>query len=213
MATNFIAGTTRLYGRKDDNGVQEVGTFQGWDDDGAALIRWDDADEDADVESTFFYDTQPGRVVGYRGVAVVSENQAECPWQVGDPITIFQEQYVGGTTRKDTTVARLTKTLVIDELGNRWQKSAWSPRDEQMRLHGSGYSSTTTHVLSPTSPRFAGFAARFLLTEGVSLVAVAAREWSRLDRKDRTPNAIRAYAETLELAAAKLRSAADGAES
>ncbi len=66
MAANFTAGSTRLYGRKDDNGVQEVGTFQGWDDDGAALIRWDDTDDDTDLESTFFCDTCPARAVGYK---------------------------------------------------------------------------------------------------------------------------------------------------
>lgn len=143
----------------------------------------------------------------------MSESKPECPWQVGDPISIFEEQYVGGTTRKDTMVARLTKTLVIDDLGNRWPKAAWSPQGEELRLRGSGYSSTTTYVLPSSSPGFAVLAARFLLTEGVILVDGAARKWSRLDRKDRTPEAMRSYAESLELAAAKLRDAADGTES
>lgn len=52
----MITGVTRVK----DSYSEDTGTFQGWDDDGAALILWDGYD---DEDSTFAYRViSPARV-------------------------------------------------------------------------------------------------------------------------------------------------------
>lgn len=59
--------------------------------------------------------------------------------KVGDDILVMGQGYAGRPIQEWRTVARLTKTLIVDSNGTKWRRDGWPPGVEYPQVHVHSY--------------------------------------------------------------------------